>query len=67
MAKMKKPSSSDTCSEAIFPLGKGLPLCMFNICREHRTLEVKLRDIPICGLPKFCYKEEFEKKQCKKD
>lgn len=62
MAKMKKDNSIDTCPEAIFPLGKGLPLCMFDICREHRIREVKLTDIPVCKKPKGCYKEEYKKK-----
>ena len=67
MAKMKKPSSSDTCPEAIFPLGKGLPLCMFDICREHRIHGVKLQDIPMCGLSKFCYKVQFEQKRMQEE
>lgn len=63
MAKIKKTTTPDTCPEAIFPLGKGVPMCMFDICREHRTKDVKLQDIPFCRHPKHCYKEEYKKKK----
>lgn len=63
MAKMKKPTKADECGEAIFPLGKGLPLCMYQICQEGRLADVKLQDIPPCGLPRKCYKEEDKNKE----
>lgn len=59
---MKKSKELEPdCSYVLYPLGKGLPFCSYEIIKEHRLAEVKLSDFPPCD-PKHCpMKKEKEK------
>ncbi|MBQ2923447.1 MAG: hypothetical protein IJE60_10270 [Tyzzerella sp.] len=61
MAKIKKPA--EDCVYVIYPLGKGLPLCLYQVAKEKRLDGVKLRDLPICKYKNYCPKDEDTKKQ----
>lgn len=57
MPKIKRFEAQ--CNYAICPLGKGIPMCMYNIVKEHRLGEVKINDIPFCpGLKKCPFKSK---------
>lgn len=58
MAKIKKMKCD--CRYAIFPIGSGMPMCMYDIVKEHRLNEVKLQDIPLC-IVKDCPKQKEAK------
>lgn len=55
MAKAKKGFDCE-CEYALFPLGKGFPLCSYKIVTERKVHEVRLRDFPMCDKHK-CPKE----------
>lgn len=61
MAKIKKPA--EDCVYVIHPLGKGLPLCLYQVAKEKRLDGVKLRDLPICKYKNYCPKSEEEKRR----
>lgn len=61
MAKIKK--SAEDCVYVIHPLGKGLPLCLYQVAKEKRLDGVKLRDLPICKYKNYCPKDEDEKRR----
>ena len=61
MAKIKKPA--EDCVYVIHPLGKGLPLCLYQVAKEKRLDGVKLRDLPICKYKNYCPKDEDEKRR----
>ncbi|MBR3993879.1 MAG: hypothetical protein IKI97_01195 [Clostridia bacterium] len=61
MAKIKKPV--EDCVYVIHPLGKGLPLCLYQVAKEKRLGGVKLRDLPICKYKNYCPKDEDEKRR----
>ena len=61
MAKIKKPA--EDCVYVIYPLGKGLPLCLYQVAKEKRLDNVKLRDLPICKYKNCCPKDEDNKNQ----
>ena len=59
MAKMKRQAKWDTCPHALFPFGKGMPLCSYGIkLTEHTTV----KDFPHCMINNICRKEQAEKK-----
>lgn len=59
MAKVKKPA--EDCNYVIYPLGKGLPLCLYQVVKDKKLDDVKLRDLPICKYKNHCPKPEEEK------
>ena len=59
MAKIKKPA--EDCNCVIYPLGKGLPLCLYQTVKDKKFDDVKLRDLPICKYKNYCPKTEEEK------
>ena len=61
MAKIKKPV--EDCEYVIYPLGKGLPLCIYKPATEKTLDGVKLRDLPICKYKNHCFKAEDEKRR----
>ena len=61
MAKIKKPT--EECYYVIYPLGKGLPLCLYRAVKDKKLDDVKLRDLPICKYKNYCPKTEEEKKK----
>lgn len=61
MAKIKKPA--EDCVYVIYPLGRGLPLCLYQVTKEKRLDGVKLRDLPICKYKNYCPKDEDAEKQ----
>ena len=61
MAKIKKPV--EDCVYVIHPLGKGLPLCLYQVAKEKGLDGVKLRDLPICKYKNYCPKDEDEKRR----
>ena len=61
MAKIKKPT--EDCEYVIYPLGKGLPLCLYQVAKEKRLDGVKLRDLPICKYKNSCPKTENERRR----
>ena len=61
MAKIKKPT--EDCYYVIYPLGKGLPICLYNVVKEKNYENVLLRDLPICKYKNYCFKEEDEKRR----
>ncbi len=61
MAKIKKPV--EDCVYVIHPLGKGLPLCLYQVAKEKRLDGVKLRNLPICKYKNYCPKDEDEKRR----
>lgn len=61
MAKINKPA--EDCVYVIYPLGKGLPLCLYQVAKEKRLDGVKLRDLPICKYQNYCPKSEEEKRR----
>ena len=61
MAKIEKPA--EDCVYVIHPLGKGLPLCLYQVAKEKRLEGVKLRDLPICKYKNYCPKDEDEKRR----
>lgn len=61
MAKIKRSTDID-CTDVLYPLGRGLPLCAYPIIQAHRLAEAKLQDFPMCD-PKHCPKEVAKKKQ----
>lgn len=61
MAKIKKPA--EDCVYVIHPLGKGLPLCLYQVAKQKRLDGVKLRDLPICKYKNYCPKTEDEKRR----
>ena len=61
MAKIKKPV--EDCVYVIHPLGKGLPLCLYQVAKEKRLDGVKLSDLPICKYKNYCPKDEDEKRR----
>ena len=54
MAKIKKPT--EDCVYVIYPLGKGLPLCLYQVTVDKKLENVKLRDLPICKYKNHCLK-----------
>ena len=63
MAKYKELLKE--CVYVIYPLGKGLPLCLYQVAKEKRLDNVKLRDLPVCKYKNYCFKEEDEKNKSK--
>ena len=61
MAKLKELLKE--CVYVIYPLGKGLPLCLYQVAKEKRLDGVKLRDLPICKYKNYCPKDEDEKRR----
>lgn len=61
MAKIKKGMEVE-CLDVLYPLGRGLPLCAYNIRKEHRLAETKLQDFPMCD-PKHCPKKREGEEQ----
>ena len=61
MAKIKKPA--EACVYVIYPLGKGLPLCLYQVAEEKKLEDVKLRELPICKYKNYCPKDEDEKRR----
>ena len=61
MAKIKKPA--ENCVYVIYPLGKGLPLCLYQVAKEKSLDGVKLRNLPICKHKNYCPKDEDEKRR----
>ena len=39
MAKIKKPA--EDCVYVIYPLGKGLPLCLYQVAKEKRPSKIR--------------------------
>ena len=60
MAKIKKPT--EECYYVIYPLGNGLPLCLYQTVKDKKLYDVKLRDLPICKYKNYCPKTEEEKR-----
>lgn len=58
MAKIKKPV--EDCEYVIYPLGKGLPLCIYKPATEKTLDGVKLRELPICKHQGYCPKGKKE-------
>lgn len=63
MAKIKKPT--EDCVYVIYPLGKGLPLCLYQVTVDKKLENVKLRDLPICKYKNHCPKSEDVKRRKK--
>lgn len=61
MAKINKPK--EDCTYVIYPLGKGLPLCLYNVVKEKQLEKVKLRELPVCKYQGVCPKTEVEKRR----
>jgi len=61
MAKIKKPT--EDCIYVLYPLGKGLPLCIYRHVAEKKLDNVKLRELPICKNKNYCPKAEDEKRR----
>ena len=59
MAKINKPM--EECYYRIFPLGKGLPLCLYQVAKDKKLDGVKLRDLPMCKYKNYCPKAEDKK------
>ena len=58
MAKIKRPASWDNCPHALFPFGKGMPLCSYGIkAKENMTA----KEFPLCMDKNVCRKEQTEK------
>lgn len=51
------------CYYVIYPLGKGLPLCLYHVVKEKKYEDVKLRDLPVCKYKNYCPKEDDEKRR----
>lgn len=60
MAKMKRQTKWDTCPYALFPLGKGFPLCNYGIKLNEK---ITIKDFPICMNKNICIKEQAEKEK----
>lgn len=58
MAKMKRQAKWDTCPHALFPFGKGMPLCSYGIKLSEATTA---KDFPLCMKNNVCLKEQAEK------
>ena len=43
-----KKFNEDKCLYVIHPLGKGIPLCLFEAINEKRLDKVLPRDLPLC-------------------
>lgn len=56
MAKIKKPT--ENCSYVIYPLGKRLPLCLYQVMKDKNFDDVKLRDLPMCKYKNYCPKDD---------
>lgn len=61
MAKIKKPT--EDCVYVIYPLGKGLPLCLYQVAKDKKLDGVKLRNLPICKDKNYCPQIEDEKRR----
>ena len=61
MAKINK--QIEDCVYVIYPLGKGLPLCLYQVAKEKKLDGVKLRDLPMCKYKNYCPKTEDEKRR----
>ena len=64
MAKIKKPI--EDCNYVIYPLGKGLPLCLYQVVKDKKLDDVKLRELPICKYKNYCPKA-YEENQIKRN
>ncbi len=65
MAKIKH--EMEPCSDRLFPLGKGLPLCSYLIVKKGLLATAKLQDFPMCDpkkCPKNAIKSNRETKEC---
>lgn len=58
IAKIKRPI--EDCNYVICPLGNGLPLCLYQIVKDKKLDNVKLRELPICKYKNYCPKAEEE-------
>ena len=58
ISKIKNPI--EECNYVICPLGKGLPLCLYQIVKDKKLDDVKLRELPICKYKNYCPKAEEE-------
>ena len=56
MVKIKNPT--EDCNYVIYPLGKGLPLCLYQVVKDKKLDDVKLRELPICKYKNYCPKTE---------
>ena len=56
----KSKNSIEDCNYAIYPLGKGLPLCLYRIVKDKKLDDVKIRELPICKYKNYCPKAEEE-------
>lgn len=61
MAKMKRQAKWDTCPHALFPFGKGMPLCSYGV---KLSAEITVKDFPLCMWKNICIKEQAEKENC---
>lgn len=59
MAKIN--NHTEDCNYVIYPLGKGLPLCLYQVVKDKKLDDVKLRDLPICKYKNNCPKTKEEK------
>lgn len=51
------------CHYVIYPLGKGLPLCLYQVIKDKKFDDVRLRDLPICKYKNYCPKDEDDKRR----
>lgn len=58
MNKNKNTKKDDKCIHAIYPLGKGLPLCSFPVTKRGKAEGVTLKDFPVCKEKGRCYADE---------
>lgn len=62
MGKINYKKDMDDCSYRIFPLGKGLPLCLYNVVKAGKR-DVKIQDLSMCKYKGYCFKEKTEEKK----
>lgn len=60
MQKIKRQSQWDNCVYALFPFGKGFPICAYGV--KHK-LEISIKDFYHCMPNGKCRKEEIESEQ----
>ena len=58
MAKIKRTAKWDTCIHALFPFGKGMPICSYGVKLNENT---SIKDFHECCPHGKCRKEESEK------
>lgn len=55
MAKIKKEMKWDNCPYALFPFGKGAPICSYGVEPKE---DISLKDFHPCMQNKVCLKEQ---------